>query len=243
MKIISRNDSWLGVSVTAANPAELSSQLGLINDLQLQHQLLVEWRLDYWQNFSPLSLQNGNRLLRQQLPQAPLLITLRTAEEGGRSVLNRVTYTQQLVTISQNLDWDLLDIMPAQVADWTALKNELQKSAAQQLIYSCHRLCTRTYWQNWCDLQWLSRLAANDEIIKLAVHAQTPQNSLDLLNATLKMRYQSPRPLITMAMGSAGQITRQLGPIFGSTLSFGALTAQGSAPGQLPLIQLDQSLI
>ncbi len=46
------------------------------------------------------------------------------------------------------------------------------------------------------------------------------------------MRQRSDRPLITMAMGGLGAVTRMSGEIFGSNLTFGTL-GEASAPGQL----------
>lgn len=70
------------------------------------------------------------------------------------------------------------------------------------------------------------------DVLKLAV---TPRDGTDvarLLMATTKVRQRSDRPLLTMAMGGMGTISRMAGETFGSNLTFGAL-GQASAPGQL----------
>ncbi|MBA3826096.1 MAG: type I 3-dehydroquinate dehydratase, partial [Ktedonobacterales bacterium] len=77
-------------------------------------------------------------------------------------------------------------------------------------------------------------IAAGGDAAKLAVTAQTPDDALRLLRATARAAAAAPIPLITMAMGAAGSITRLAGPLFGSALTF-AMVGPSSAPGQLPL--------
>ena len=50
-----------------------------------------------------------------------------------------------------------------------------------------------------------------------------------------------PVRLITMAMGDLGVLSRVLGHLYGSAATFAALT-DASAPGQLPLPDLDALL-
>ncbi|MFR0554431.1 type I 3-dehydroquinate dehydratase [Loigolactobacillus coryniformis subsp. coryniformis] len=67
------------------------------------------------------------------------------------------------------------------------------------------------------------------------------QDVLNLLQATLTATQQQTQPVITMAMGQLGQITRLAGGTFGSAVTF-ATVAAASAPGQLPLATLQQIL-
>ena len=50
-------------------------------------------------------------------------------------------------------------------------------------------------------------------------------------------RLYSDKPVITMAMGALGLISRLAGETFGSALTFGA-GEKASAPGQIPAKQL-----
>ncbi|MCT6891382.1 MAG: type I 3-dehydroquinate dehydratase, partial [Lactobacillus sp.] len=60
---------------------------------------------------------------------------------------------------------------------------------------------------------------------------------LTLLAATTEMKAEIANPLITMAMGDIGKVTRVAGQVFGSSLSFGAV-GKTSAPGQLSIADL-----
>ena len=67
-----------------------------------------------------------------------------------------------------------------------------------------------------------------------------PRHRLDvltLLAATLEADGKAGIPLISMSMGPLGAVTRMIGGVFGSSLSF-AVGAASSAPGQMPIADL-----
>src|SRR5699024_5562874 len=69
-------------------------------------------------------------------------------------------------------------------------------------------------------------------VAKLAVMPSEPDDAARLLEATALAASRRPEtPLLTMAMGPAGTITRLCGAAFGCCASFGAQGA-ASAPGQ-----------
>jgi len=79
------------------------------------------------------------------------------------------------------------------------------------------------------------------DVLKLAVMPTSPEDVNRLTSITWQMRQRSDRPLLTMAMGGLGAVTRMSGEIFGSNLTFGTLD-EASAPGQLEVQALDQAM-
>ena len=80
------------------------------------------------------------------------------------------------------------------------------------------------------------------DVVKLAVMPQSMQDVLDLLEETNAFHEKYPdKALITMSMGALGAISRVSGEFFGSCVTFGA-GEQASAPGQLPMGELEQLL-
>ena len=80
------------------------------------------------------------------------------------------------------------------------------------------------------------------DIPKMAVMPHNGQNVLDLMQATLLAKEKtSTKPLITMAMGDLGKITRIAGISFGSAVTFGCL-GKASAPGQIEVENLRKTL-
>lgn len=72
------------------------------------------------------------------------------------------------------------------------------------------------------------------DIVKIAVMPKTERDVLVLLDATLAMKeLHRNTPVVTMAMGKKGLISRLVGQMFGSAITFGSVGA-ASAPGQIP---------
>ena len=80
------------------------------------------------------------------------------------------------------------------------------------------------------------------DVVKLAVMPQNTKDVLHLLSETNAFHENHPdRALITMSMGAQGAISRVAGEFFGSCVTFGA-GEQASAPGQLPMTDLENVL-
>ncbi|MFD1464932.1 type I 3-dehydroquinate dehydratase [Lapidilactobacillus mulanensis] len=233
--------AWLGVSITAINLHELTEQIVAIQQLTLRHPLLIEWRLDYWQDWRQLTLKQANQRLRRAFPQQPLLLTLRTSAEGGHMSLNRVNYWQHLLQIGAELEGDLLDIMPAQLPENIAVA-QIHRYFQSRLIFSRHVLGPQDYATDLADLLHLGAGAAPADLLKLAILPNSPDEVLDLLQATWQVSQRVEQPIISMSMGDVGRVSRVIGPLFGSVLSFGSVGAT-SAPGQFALKQLDDLLV
>jgi 3-dehydroquinate dehydratase I len=72
------------------------------------------------------------------------------------------------------------------------------------------------------------------DVAKIAVMPRGLDDVLAVLRATLTASREVEVPVITMAMGSWGALTRLCGGVFGSALTF-AIGAGSSAPGQVPI--------
>ena len=80
------------------------------------------------------------------------------------------------------------------------------------------------------------------DIAKIAVMPQSRKDVLTLLSATEEMTSEYAKiPVITMSMGGLGAISRICGEVFGSAVTFGAVSRE-SAPGQLGAEELDMAL-
>ncbi len=80
------------------------------------------------------------------------------------------------------------------------------------------------------------------DIPKMAVMPQRERDVLVLLDATLSMKeLHAQTPVITMAMGRNGVVSRLSGEVFGSAVTFGTAGAQ-SAPGQIDAEELRKIL-
>ncbi|MDR3562432.1 MAG: type I 3-dehydroquinate dehydratase, partial [Negativicutes bacterium] len=75
------------------------------------------------------------------------------------------------------------------------------------------------------------------DVAKVAVMPEKLEDVLTLLAATLEAKQRLKIPLISMSMGGYGAITRMMGGVFGSSLTF-AVGQSASAPGQVPIDDL-----
>ena len=190
---------------------------------------LVEWRIDSLHSLS--EKDNALCALRAAMPEVPLLMTFRTTREGGAMALPETDYFCLLRWMADTGEADAIDIEYASEAEGRDKAAAYAQSKGIPVIMSNH-----DFQSTPPAAEMTARLAAmqkNGAIAKLAVMAHTPADVLALLAATADIRSRHPeRPVITMAMGPLGAVTRTAGEIFGSALTFAASGAV-SAPGQL----------
>lgn len=236
---------YLGVSLTATNVTQLRKQVQWIRKLHLCHPLCVEWRLDYWSLPVKSQLIAANHFIQQALPHCPLILTLRTRREGGQVALTPAQYLRQVCTWRSFLQASFWDLEWQIFADLTAWP--VRDNFETEVIWSRHfdQAVSQEQLQLQAQLmQQTARATARaTDGLKLAMPAAQLADNWALLQATWQLVQTVKQPLVMIAMGQAGQMTRLLAPLFGSRLSFGALAGQASAPGQLPLPVLDQLIV
>ncbi len=76
---------------------------------------------------------------------------------------------------------------------------------------------------------------------KVAVMPRTREDVLTLLAATWQASQALEIPLISMSMGPMGAVSRIVGGVYGSALTF-AVGKSSSAPGQIPIDDLRAAL-
>ena len=99
-------------------------------------------------------------------------------------------------------------------------------------MFSCHDFEKTPVTGAMTDLL-VSMADAGADVAKLAVMPRDRADAARLLQATAQAAARRPEtPLITMAMGTMGAVTRLCGGAFGVCASFGAVGGAASAPGQ-----------
>lgn len=191
---------------------------------------LIEWRMDYLEDLE--TWPSVLRMLRQVFPDAPLLATLRTREEGGQAEMDDASYFSLLRRLVQSHEADAVDV---EYFHTVSFRRELMKEAAEAgvaVIVSVHDF-ERTPERG--DMEaLLEAMAETGGIPKLAVMPHSFEDVLSLLGAAAAVKDRYPKtPLIAMGMGDVGVITRVCGEFSGSRVTFGTAAAS-SAPGQLP---------
>ncbi len=220
------------VPIVAVDADELLRQAAVIRTHEPAPDV-VEWRADHLRGLALDALPELLGRLRATLSALPLLFTLRSPAEGGGGALSD---EQRLAGITAAIQSGQVALVDVELAMPAAARGAIIAQAHQAgvgVIVSAHDFAA-TPADHDLDAIFAALSAAGGDAAKLAVTAQTPDDALRLLRATARAAAPAPVPLISMAMGSAGTITRLAGPLFGSVLTFATIGA-ASAPGQLPL--------
>ena len=248
MKTIQLRDVEIGtgipkicIPVAAENEEKLLSRIKMANELPCE---LIEWRADTLANKMYLDLDRMLDLSDQVMRVAakPVILTIRTSEEGGFAELDRREYYAMIRDLVIDADIDAVDIEAFdEQQGFNAEKIEFLTGMAhsndKKVILSSHD------FSGTPDLDvMVKRLVVMQElgadIPKIAVMAKEEQDALDVLEAARIMQAEYAKvPFIAIAMGAAGMSTRICAGSFGSAITFAAggdehgMTA--SAPGQI----------
>jgi len=209
---------------------------------------MVEWRADYLSEQAKISRgMRVNRLpetdrvvalaaiLRVLVAPKPLIFTWRTAAEGGQaSALGDGNYEAVTQAVIRAHAASLVDV---QVRHPAALRLLAEASDYKVPVIGSWHDTIRTPPEETI-VETLSLIEETGvDVVKLAVTARRDDDVTALMNATAEREDAASVPLITVAMGEMGLVSRVLGHIFGSAATF-ATVGGASAPGQPTLTDL-----
>ncbi len=230
-------------------------------DLLLQKQIdIVEWRIDHYQDMGQWDLACDTlRRLKMSLYGKPLLVTLRTQEEGNR-MIGPEDYRNVLEKIAGSGYADMVDVEIFQDLSYggNARSADAEYQRAQQGMIGklkkwIGRLRDKTVvmgsYHNYEmtpgneELVW--RLEIMEKVgVDVMRFALMPRDRMDVLRLmvfTLSASERLGKPLATMSMGKLGSISRMSGEAFGSAMTFASI-GQGNVPGQIPVHRLGELL-
>ena len=215
--------------------AELQSMLP-------KHPDLIEWRVDFFEGINdPVRVVEVARAIRQAAGSIPIIFTRRAAHEGGEPIsIDEAAVITLYEKICASGAVDIIDYELSQSAANLARLRAVSREHDVLMIMSYHNF---TSTQGAAAL--VEKLADAEregaDIAKLAVMPQSAGDVLVLLEATLAASGRIQIPLITMAMGAMGAMTRLCGWMVGSAVTF-AVGESSSAPGQIPIDDLRAAL-
>ena len=209
---------------------------------------MVEWRADYLAEQPRIArgvlitrLPEADRIvalasiLRVLVAPKPLIFTWRTIAEGGDgSPLGDGNYEAVTQAVIRAHAASVVDV-------------EVRHPASLQLIAAArdYKVPVIGSWHDVAGTPSENAIVrtlalieeAGVDIVKVAVTARRESDATTLMNATAERVDDARAPLITMAMGEWGLVSRVLGHMFGSAATFATVGAP-SAPGQPELAEL-----
>ncbi len=198
---------------------------------------LIEWRADYFEDAYHLeALASVLQGLREIIGDMPLLFTFRSESEGGCKSIGAKDYFALNLAVAMCGEVDLIDLEIYH--DLERAKNVIKMlhEAGIKVIASHHDFDkTPSRSEIMTKLSKMKELDA--DILKIAVMPNEIGDVARLLKITGRTSINFEKPLITMAMGQMGIVTRIAGETFGSDITFGTV-GEASAPGQLKIEDL-----
>lgn len=196
---------------------------------------MVEWRADLFREAEGVEdiVAVARRLraaTRDRIAGGlPLLFTYRSTREGGEGIAADRDYALLTEAVAGAGDADFVDVEFDSPLGPTVI--DIARSEGASVIASAHDF-ERTPSAEAIIATLTGMEEAGADVAKVAVTPHTPADVLTLLTATARRREVARIPLVTMAMGPLGVITRLGGEVFGSAATF-ATVGESSAPGQV----------
>lgn len=186
---------------------------------------LVELRVDYIRNLKIEDLKIIRKILYKRG-----IFTCRKKEEGGQFLGEE---RQRLAIIKKGLmlNFDFVDI------ELSTLENEEIDNFSNKktsLIVSYHNFSETPFEWELRKLIWY--MEKFGEIVKIATLVKEDYDNLKLFRLMLNKKADDKR--IIIGMGKKGKITRILGPILGSFITYSSSLKEKTAPGQIEYFQL-----
>lgn len=198
---------------------------------------LIEWRADFFEDAYHLeALASVLKRLREVIGELPLLFTFRTENEGGAKAIGAKDYFALNLAVAMYGEVDLIDLEIYQDLDRAKNVISMLHEAGIKVIASHHDFDkTPSRSEIMAKLSKMKELDA--DILKIAVMPNEIGDVARLLKITGRTSINLEKPLITIAMGQMGMVTRIAGETFGSDVTFGVVGGE-SAPGQLQVEDL-----
>lgn len=202
----------------------------------------IELRIDWFEHATDqnevLSLLQRIRTI---IGDIVLLFTFRSKREGGERDITVEQYRQLCEVVCSSGYIDLIDIEAYMEDGLLQTMCELAHEKKVYVVASNHDFNRTPSEEDIVTrLEYMDKMGA--DIPKIAVMPQNTRDVISLLSATAAYHERGgKKPVITMSMAGIGEITRLSGEIFGSALTFAAVS-QCSAPGQLELSDVKKVL-
>ncbi len=199
---------------------------------------LIEWRADCLADEPDEDIHIGLLAeIREAVGEIPVIYTFRTDEGGGKEI-SESKYEELVTSVAKEGKCDLIDIevfflkMKAR-----AVIDEIHSFSDAKVIGSYHDMTTTP---DTAELIYRFSVIdhCNVDILKIATMPKKKKDVMRIMTATvLTCTRPDPKPIISVAMGKLGRITRFLGGFTGSAITF-AEAGRESAPGQIEITEL-----
>ncbi|KKM09283.1 3-dehydroquinate dehydratase [Clostridiales bacterium PH28_bin88] len=196
---------------------------------------IIEWRADFFEGIANTDevIELANEI-KAIAGDTPIIFTIRSIREGGQSIpLSDEEAIELNAAICRNTKVEYVDCELSNQQEHIHYLRKIATENGTKIVASFHNF-DYTPSQEFIVQKLDQAEQYQLDVAKVAVMPQKLEDVLTLLSATLEAKKRLKTPLITMSMGKYGAISRMVGGVFGSSLTF-AVGAKSSAPGQVPI--------
>jgi 3-dehydroquinate dehydratase-1 len=196
---------------------------------------LLEWRVDHFGAVADTAaVLDVLRELRTAAERVPIIFTCRSAKFGGHRVPVSVAHVVELCeAVAEARLVEFIDFELDHGAELIQRMRQHVHAKEIRLILSYHNV-SYTPGHDFMVQQFLEAERLGADIAMVHVKPRDTADVLRLLAATAEADGKARIPLISMSIGPLGSVSRLVGGLFGSSVSF-AVGEKASAPGQIPI--------
>jgi 3-dehydroquinate dehydratase-1 len=199
---------------------------------------VIEWRADFFATLADTDqVIDTAHALKDASRGLPILFTRRATSEGGRIVsLSEPRVLQLYEAVCAARCVDLIDYELSQPSEAFQRVRAASRRHEIAMVGSYHNFQSTPAVEALLGMFREAQTRGAD-VGKVAVMPRSLGDVLTLLAATHQASASLDIPLISMSMGGYGSVSRMIGGVFGSALTF-AVGKSSSAPGQIPIEEL-----
>ncbi len=227
------------IPLTGKNLEEIDAQLEVIIPKKPD---IIELRADFLSNIS--DEDNVIKVINSiaYKTDIPLLFTIRSSREGGEPIaLNELEVLDLLKVVCSKKNVYMIDYELESKREYVKELLAYGKAQDKKVILSYHNFNETPMNEELVEkILLMDQLGADHA--KVAVMPNSQTDVFLLLELTRKLTSELNIPITAMSMGEIGKVSRALGWIYGSRITF-AVGAESSAPGQIEIEALRKGIM
>ncbi len=196
---------------------------------------MIAWRVDFFEQIGDAkAVIETAQKLRSLAGALPIIFTCRSVKEGGEPIaIGEDKVVDLYADVSASRLVDFIDFEMDNDPGHVRRVRESTRSNEVRLLLSYHNY-SYTPGLEFLVQRFLEAERRGADVALVAVMPRDRMDVLTLLAATAQADEKTHIPLVSMSMGPLGSVTRMIGGLFGSGVSFG-VGESASAPGQIPI--------
>lgn len=214
------------MNIRICTPVTGESLEKFLNNLKKIQEIsdFVELRVDHIQNIKVDDLEKIKNATKAQA-----IFTCRSKGEGGKFIQEEKSRIE-ILQKAFDLGFDYVDVELS-----TMKAHEFKRNTKTKLIISYHNFVeTPSYWDVQSIINTMNEF--KPDIIKIATMMKEEYESVKIYRLLTNKPHEEER--IVIGMGEKGKMTRIIGPILGSYLTYASTEFGETAEGQIELVML-----